>query len=178
MIASERSQNIIIIVTIITAIVCLGFSVGNAQYYGGSYILADQLEVNLADINVSNVGPNITTNPGITLTFNLAIPAQSEGNVRITFLGATVWLNDDLLSLTAFAYTPPLADQYLQSNMNRNVLISKTSVDNDAQTIIDAYLSSTWAWNVTLRYSFIVFDEPASIMWRYLDFYTTEVTLT
>jgi hypothetical protein len=177
MIASERSQNIIIIVTIVTAIVCTGFTVGNAQYYGGTYVLINRLEISLTDIHVSNVGTNIT-NPVIALTFNLEMPFQATGNVRITFLGATVWLNDDILSYTSFAYVPPLADQYLQSNMNRNVTMSQTSGSSDAQAVNDAYLSSTWAWNVTLRFSHIVFDEPDSIAWTYIDYYTTEVTIT
>ncbi|MFW9956485.1 MAG: hypothetical protein ACFFCT_00320 [Candidatus Odinarchaeota archaeon] len=180
MIASERPQNFIIIAMIITTVISSGFIIGNAQYYGGSYILAGQLEVNLVDIQVSNVNTtDETEDPSLVLSFNLAIPAQADGNVRITFFGATVWLNNDLLSLTSFSLTPALADQYLYSNFDRNIAMSQTaSSTSDRQTIIDAYLTSSWTWNVTLRYSFIVFDEPNTIMWRWFEFYTTDFTLT
>jgi hypothetical protein len=180
MISSERPQNFIVAVMIITAVISSGFIIGNAQYYGGSFALAGMLAVNLTDIHVSNVDPtNASITPGISLTFNFAVNAQAEGNVRITFVGATLWLNNYLLSLTPFAYTPALADQYLYSNFDRNIILSQTvSPVYDRQTIIDAYQSSTWAWNITLRYSYIVFDEPNTIMWRWYYFYTTNFTLT
>lgn len=179
MIASERSQNIIVAATIVIAIVSSGFLIGNAQYYGGTYILAGRLEFNLVDIRVSNVPPeNESISPGISLVFNIAVPAEAEGNVRITFIGATLYLNNDILSLTSFSLTPALSDQYLHSNYNRNVTLSNTASSSaDRQTIIDAYFSSTWAWNVTLRCSLIVFDVYGTITWRWHYFYTTDFTL-
>ena len=178
MIASERSQNIIIVLTIAIAIISSGFIVANASYYGGTYVLAEQLEVSLAEIHVSSVDPsNASVKPRISLTFNMRIDVQAEGNVRVTFLGATLWLNNDLLSYTSFSHSPSLVDQYLHSDYDRNITMSQSAID-DRQTVVDAYLSSTWAWNVTLRYSFIVFDVRDTIAWRFLDFYTTEFTLT
>ncbi|MBN2228857.1 MAG: hypothetical protein JW779_04615 [Candidatus Thorarchaeota archaeon] len=180
MIASERIQNIILVVTIITAIISSGFLVGNAAYYGGSYALAGRLEVNLTDIHVSNVNPtNETLNPGVVLTFTLATSAETEGNVRITFMGAALTLNDDILSYMAFAYTPAVVNQYLYPSFNVSVSMSQTAnEDADRHTIIDAYLADTWHWEIVFRYSFIIFDEPGSIMWRYIYFNTTQFTLT
>jgi hypothetical protein len=180
MIASERFQNIIIISMIITALISSGFLIGNAQYYGGSYVLAGQVDVTLVDIHISNINTtDESKNPNVVLTFNLAIAAQAEGNVRITFFGADLWLNNDKLALTPFSYSPALADQYLYSNYDRDIMMSQTAnTGPDRQAIIDAYLASTWAWNVTLRYSFIVFDDVNTIMWRWLYFYTTDFTLT
>jgi len=180
MISSERTQNIIVIIMIITAVISSSFIIGNAQYYGGTFVLAGKLEVNLVDIHVSNVEPsNSSVNPGVALTFNFAISAQAAGNVRITFVGATLWLNNVHLYYTPFAYTPAVADQYLYSNFDRDVVMTQTVSSNaDRQKIIDAYLGSTWAWNITLRYSLIVFDERDTIMWRWFDFYTTNFTLT
>ncbi|RDE15763.1 MAG: hypothetical protein C4K48_02990 [Candidatus Thorarchaeota archaeon] len=178
MIASGRFQNIIIVLTIAVAIISSGFIVTNASYYGGTYVLAERLEVSLAEIHVSNVDPgNSSVNPLISLAFNMRIDVQAVGNVRVTFLGATLWLNNDLLSYTSFSHSPTLVDQYLHSDYDSNVTMSQ-SVTDDRQTVLDAYLSSTWAWNVTLRYSFIVFDVRDTIAWRSLEFYTTEFTLT
>lgn len=179
MIASERSQNIIIALTIATAIIGSGFMVGNAYYYGGTYVLTERLDASLAAIHVSNVDlGNLSVRPLISLTFNMKTTAQVEGNARITFLGATLWLNNDLLSLMAFASTPSLANQYLRSGYNKNVTMSQSAgPPDDNQAIWDAYNTSTWAWNVTLRYSMIVFDVSNTITWRFLDFYTTDFIL-
>jgi len=179
MIGSERFQNIIIVVTISAAIIGSGFMVGNAYYYGGSYILTERLDISLAAINVSNADPgNSTGNPLISLTFNMRVTAQAEGNARVTFLGATLWMNSDILSLMAFAFYPTLADQYLHSGYNKNVTMSQSAGSpDDNQAVWDAYNTSTWAWNVTLRYSMIVFDLPGSITTRFLYFYTTDFTL-
>ena len=179
MIASERSQNIIIVLTISVAIIGSGFMVGNASFYGGTYALTERLEVSLANIYVGNIDPgNLSTRPLISLVFNMRITLQVEGNARITFLGATVWLNDDLLSLMAFASTPSLADQYLHSDYNKNVTMTQSAgPPDDNQAVWDAYTSSTWAWNVTLRYSMIVFDVADTIKWCYVDYYTTNFTL-
>lgn len=179
MIASERFQNIIIVLTISAAIIGSGFMVGNAYYYGGTYVLTERLDISLAAIHVSNADPgNSTGNPLVSLIFNMRVSAQAEGNVRVTFLGATLWLNNDILSLMAFASTPSLADQYLHSGYDRNVTMSQSAgPPDDNQAIWDAYNTSTWAWNVTLRYSMIVFDVAGTITWRFLDFYTTDFTL-
>jgi hypothetical protein len=179
MISSERCQNIIIVITIAVAVISSGFIIGTGQYYGGTFILINKLETNLAEIHVSDVNPsNATLYPKITLKFNLEIPVQAEGNVRIPFFGATLWLNNDILSYAEFAYQPSLDNQYLHSNFNRNITMSQTTNEIDRQTIIDAYLMSTWKWNVTLRYYFIIFDDPGSITWNWIDFYTTEFILT
>jgi hypothetical protein len=179
MIASERSQNIIIVLALSAAIISSGLMVGNAYYYGGTYVLTELLDISLADIQVSNADPDNTTgNPVVSLIFNMRVTARAEGNVRVTFLGAELWLNNDILSLMAFASIPSLADQYLHSDYNRNVTMSQSAgPPDDNQAIWEAYNASTWAWNVTLRYSMIVFDVPGTITWRYLDFYTTDFTL-
>ncbi|MCJ7817470.1 MAG: hypothetical protein MUP60_01350, partial [Candidatus Thorarchaeota archaeon] len=99
MIASERVQNAIIVSVIIVAVVSSTFLVSNSSYYGGSYSLAARMTVSLLDIQVSNIDHN----PSVRLTFNLATSSQAEGNVRLTFMGAAVTLNDDLLSYLIFS---------------------------------------------------------------------------
>ncbi len=178
MIASERTQNIIVVSVIIVALVSSGFLVSNAAYYGGSYSLAGRLDVTLLEVRVSGIDhTNESIKPGISLTFNLATYSLAEGNVRITFMGAEVTLNNDSLSYTTFSYTPPVVDQYLYPEFNRNYTMGNSATYSDRQAILDAYTSGIWNWDIEFRYSFIVFDEVGTITWRRFDFNTTITTI-
>ena len=55
MIASERTQNVIVVTVIMVAIVSSGLLVSNATYYGGSYSLAGTLNVTLLEVAVGNI---------------------------------------------------------------------------------------------------------------------------
>jgi len=177
MIASERTQNAIVVTVIIVAIVSSGFLVSNASYYGGSYSLARTLNVTLLEVKVSNI--NHTSEsiiPVIELTFNLVTSSLTEGNVRIIFMGATVWLNEDLLSYTSFSYIPPVAEQYLYPEFNTNYTMQNLATDSDKQTILDADTSGTWNWDIEFRYAFIVFDEFGTRTSVRISFNTTMTT--
>ncbi len=179
MIASERTQNIIVVSVIIIAVVSSGFLVSNASYYGGSYSLAGRLDVTLVEVRVSNIDhTNESIKPGIGLTFNLATDSLADGNVRITFMGASVRLNDDALSYMAFNYVPPVQEQYLYPGFSNNYTLSNTAVEDvDRQTILDADTSGIWFWEISFNYSFIVFDELGTIMFRDFSFNTTITTI-
>lgn len=178
MIASERTQNIIVVSVIMIAVVSSGFLVSNAAYYSGSYSLAGRLDVTLLEVRVSNIDhTNESINPGLRLTFNLATDALTEGNVRITFMGAEITLNNDSLSYTTFSYTPPVVDQYLYPEFNRNYTMHNSATYNDRQAILDADTEDNWNWDIEFRYSFIVFDERGTITWRWFYFETTITTI-
>ncbi|TFH03799.1 MAG: hypothetical protein E4H14_16040 [Candidatus Thorarchaeota archaeon] len=177
MIASERTQNMIVVIVIMVAIISSGLLVSNATYYGGSYSLAGRLEVNLIEVKVTNINHTEgSSDPSISLTFNLHTSSLYEGNVRITFMGATITLNEDLLSYTPVAYTPPVSEQYLHPEFNETYTLSNTATTYDREAILDADTSSTWNWEIRYRYSFIVFDQAGTIIFRYLDFNTTITT--
>ncbi|MHA1614371.1 MAG: hypothetical protein ACTSYJ_05960 [Candidatus Thorarchaeota archaeon] len=178
MIASERTQNIIVVSVIIIALVSSGFLVSNAAYYGGSYSLAGRLDVTLLEVRVSGIDhTNESVNPGLRLTFNLATDSLTEGNVRITFMGAEVTLNNDSLSYTTFSYTPPVVDQYLYPEFNRNYTMHNSATYSDRQAILDADSEDMWNWDIEFRYSFIVFDERGTITFRWFFFETTITTI-
>lgn len=178
MIASERTQNIIVVSVIMIAVVSSGFLVSNAAYYGGSYSLAGRMNVSLIQVRVSNIDhTNVSINPGLTLIFNLATDSLTEGNVRITFMGAEVTLNNDSLSYTTFSRTPLVADQYLYPEFNRNYSMGNTATYADRQAILDADSENMWNWEIEFRYSFIVFDERGTITFRWFYFNTTTTTI-
>jgi len=178
MIASERTQNVIIVTVIMVAIVSSGLLVSNATYYGGSYSLAGTLNVTLLEVAVGNIDhTNESIHPSIRLTFNLATSSQMEGNVRIIFMGATVWLNEDLLSYTSFSYIPPIAQQNLYPDFDNDYIMSNTATSvSDRQAILDADTSDNWNWEVEFRYAFIVFDELGTRTSRRISFNTTMTT--
>jgi len=179
MIASERTQNIIVVSVIMIAVVSSGFLVSNAAYYGGSYALAGGLDVTLIELRVSEIDhTNESINPVLRLTFNLATDSHTEGNVRITFMGAEITLNNDSLSYTTFSYTPQIVDQYLYPEFNRNYTMRNSATSADRQAILDADTSGIWNWDIEFRYSFIVFDERGTITWRWFYFETTATTIT
>ena len=178
MIASERTQNIIVVSVIMVAVVSSGFLVSNANYYGGSYSLAGQMNVSLLEVRVSNIDhTNESINVGLTLTFNLATDSLTEGNVRITFIGAEVTLNNDSLSYTTFSHTPPVVDQYLYPGFEKNYTMGNTATYADRQAILDADTEDNWNWDIEFRYTFIVFDERGTITWRWFYFETTATTI-
>ncbi|TFG28337.1 hypothetical protein EU528_11395 [Candidatus Thorarchaeota archaeon] len=178
MIASERTQNMIVVTVIIVAIISSGLLVSNATYYGGSYSLAGRLEVSLLEVKVSNINHTEgSTNPSVSLSFNLFTSSLYEGNVRITFMGASIRLNDDLLSYTPLSYIPPVSEQYLTPEFNENYTMSNVASASDREAILSADTSGTWFWEIHYRYSFIVFDQPGTIIFRYIDFNTTTTAI-
>ena len=172
MISSERSQNIIVALTIVAALVSSVFLVSNGAYYTGSYSLAGQMEVSLVEITASNINPgNESVYPRLSFTFNLRTTSMWSGNVRITFMGAAVTLNDDILSYMPFAWIVPYEEQHLTPGYDVNVTLARTSsTSDDRNAIVDAFQADYWNWTVTFRYSYITFDEAGSIMWDYTTF--------
>ena len=177
MIASERTQNIIVVAVIITAIISSGLLVSNAQYYGGSYSLAGRMNVTLLEVRVSHIDhTNETVNPRVRLFVNMNTSSPYEGNVRITFVGARVTLNGDLLSYTSFAFTPD-SDEYVTSEYNRTFTMFNVATSSDKTTVLDAEATGVWNWDIEYRYSFIVFDERGTITWRWVYFETSVTTI-
>ncbi len=171
MISSERSQNVIIAITIIAAVVSSGFLMSNASYYTASYELVGRMSVDIVKTQVSSIDPaNETLMPRIVLTVNLRTTSLTEGSVRINFIGAEVTLNNDLLSYTPFARSIPQDYQSLHPDYDMNFTLGGATDAVDREAVIDAYLTDTWQWYVTLRYSFYIFDEYGSISFRWLTF--------
>lgn len=178
MIASERAQNIIVVSVIMVAVVSSMFLVDNAAYYGGSYSLAGRLNVTLLEVKVSNINhTSETTNPYLNITFNIATSSLLEGNVRITFMGANITLNGDILSYTIFSHIPRGEDQYVYPNFNNNYSMGDDATDSDRETILESDTSGIWFWQITFRYSFIVFEERGTIIFRWINFNTTITTI-
>jgi hypothetical protein len=180
MISSERAQNVIVTFVIIAAVVSSVLLVGNGQYYSGSYILAGRMEVALEELVVRDIDPgNSSIYPGISLTFNFRTDSPIEGDVRLTYIDAILWLNDDRLSYTVFnRYLNNDATRVLHPGYDRNfTLATRLNSNTDRDTVLDADGTDTWNWYIRLRYSFITFNEARSSVMRSLYYNWTATTI-
>ena len=165
MISSERSQNVIVSIVIIAAVLSSVLLVGNAQYYSGSYVLVERMEVSIVQVVVSDIDPsNESIYPHLSFTFNFRTDSPSQGNVRLTSIDASATLNDDLLSLTTFDKSLTNdPDGFLHPGYNTNFTLAKTiNAHTDRATILHAYNISTWNWYLRVRYNILLFDEGQS----------------
>ena len=179
MITSERTQNVIVTFVIIVALVSSVFLVNNAQYYGGSYILAETLGVDLMETKVSDINhENDSIYPALFFTFNFQTNTRLTGNVRLKFIGLVVALNDQSLTYTTFTQIIPDEYEQLHPGYDRNFTLGRTtSEDQDRNIILQADNSSSWNWFLIFRYYYITFDISESITWRYLDYNFTGSTI-
>ena len=179
MIASERSQNVIVTLVIIVALVSSAFLVSNASYYGGSYILAETLEVDLVETKVSGINhENESVYPRLSFTFNFRTNTRLAGNVRVKFLGLVVSLNNDALTYTQFTQLVPEEFEQLHPDYNRNFTLGRTTSDTeDRNTVLHADNTSSWNWFLTFRFYYITFDISESITWRFIDYNYTDSTI-
>jgi len=179
MISSQRSQNVIVSLVIIVALVSSVFIVNNEQYYSGSYELVGKMQVSLVKTVVSDIDPtNESLYPSISFTLNFRTDASTEGNVRLLFIGAIVWLNDDSLTYTDFRRgVTANADQLLHPGYDVNFTLARTiNSDTDRTSILQADSTDTWNWYIRVSYDFITFDEPGSRTSRVLYFNSTGST--
>ncbi|MHA1963057.1 MAG: hypothetical protein ACXACG_13060 [Candidatus Thorarchaeota archaeon] len=177
MISSERSQNIIVAFTIIAAVISSGFLASNVNYYTGSYDLISSMTVNVVKTEVHDIDPlNESIFPRIAFTFNMRTEANTEGNVRLTFIGAQVHLNDDHLTYLTFARVIPFEDQSLFTNYEKNFTLSERTGATDRETVLNAYSTDSWDWYLVFRFSFITFDQIDTLTVKYLEFNVTGTT--
>jgi hypothetical protein len=180
MISSERTQNFIVAFVIIATLVSTVFLVSNAQYYSGSYILAGKMEVTLGEVVLGDIDQgNESIYPYLSFIFNFRTDSPVEGDVRLTYIGASISLNDDPLSLTVLdRYLNNDEVRVLHPGYDRNITVGRTINSNtDRTTILDADNTDTWNWNIRLSYSFITFGNADSQVFRTLYFEWTGSTI-
>ena len=172
MIADTKTQNIILVATLILGIVSgLGLAT-SSSYFAGSYGLVSNLEVNLLEVRITALDPtNESINPRITLVFNVKAPPGSAGDALLTFLRARVTLNEQLFVYTQTQWRKniPVADQPLYPGYDTNFTMGETIYTlSDKQILYDAYDSDEWTFSIRLTVVYNVFGAEASP--RYITF--------
>ena len=171
MISNERTQNTIVSFVIIIALVSSVFLVNNVQYYNGSFALASRMEVSLVSTVIRDIDPtNDSIYPRLSFILNFRTDSPSEGNVRLNYIDAAIWLNDDYLTFTGLSrYISADGDQLLTPGYDKNFTLAKTvNSEVDRTAILDANSTDSWGWFVRFRYNFITFENTRSLTWRTL----------
>ncbi|MFX0108829.1 MAG: hypothetical protein ACFE7R_11125 [Candidatus Hodarchaeota archaeon] len=179
MISSEKTQNAILIVTILVALVSGISLASNAGYYSGSYALAQYIEVDLVEIRVARLDPtNTSMNPGVFFTLNFQTPNETEGNARLQYITLSFLLNAERISLPAFSHSIPYAEQPLYGGYDMNYTLSASIMDLDEKQILyNALTDDAWIWSVTVDYFYAVFDSDSTTQ-RTISFSYDGVRLT
>jgi len=172
MIADTKTQNIIVVATLILGIVSgLGLAT-SSSYFIGSYSLVTNLEFNLLEVRISGLDPtNESINPRITLVFNANVSGGSAGDASIKYFRVQVTLNDEpfLYTQTQWRKNVPLADQLLYPGYNKNFTMGETLYElADKQILYDAENYGNWTFSILLVVSYSVFGDATSF--RYIPF--------
>ena len=172
MIVDTKIQNIIVGATLILGIVSgLGLAT-SSSYFAGSYALVTNLEFDLLEVRITNLdSTNESINPRITLVFNIKAPPGNIGDGTLTFLRATVTLNEApfIYTQTQWRMNIPTEDQHLYPNYDKNFTMAETiTVLSDKQILYDAEASDAWTFSIVLSISYRIFD--ARLSFRYIPF--------
>lgn len=164
LISSERSQNVIMVITLAIGILSGVSLAGSSAYYSGSYLMIQYLEVDLLGVRVSNLQPdNETVNPSLSISFNLQVPQTLSGDASVTFLRANVYLNGESFDYASFTKLLRAENRQLNPGYNKNYTIGSTiDVMSDKDILYAAYDESNWTFSILLTIFYHTFDSDAS----------------
>jgi len=164
LISSERSQNVIMVITLIIGILSGVSLAGSSAYYSGSYLMIQYLEIDLIGVRVNNLQPeNETVNPGLSVSFNMQVPETLSGDASVTFLRASIYLNGESFDYASFTKRLSAENRELKPGYNRNYTIgSKIEVASDKELLYNAYDESNWTFSILLTIFYHTFDSDAS----------------
>ncbi len=162
MISDSKPQNIIFIIAMILGLLSAAGLASSAAYYSGSYSIIRYLDIDMIDVRVVNFDPeNTTINPALIFDFNVQAPPAQSGEAKLTFFTMSVKLNGDKFSYTPFRRDVHRDLRTLYPNYNETFSIGSTiTVDQDKQTLYDAYSNDEWVFSITLTVFYDIFDSP------------------
>jgi hypothetical protein len=145
--------------------------ISNTSYYTGSNTIARYLAVRLEDVQIANLDPsNISINPSLVMIFNVKAPDPTNGQMTLTHLSASVYLNQELLAYETFQKVVPASDRMITAGYNRNYTVGSTILELlDKEHLYNASLSGNWTFNVALTLSYYLF-QGGTLSWRVLFF--------
>ena len=166
MIVDPKTQNIIVVATLVLGIVSgLGLAT-SSFYFAGSYSLVSNLEFDLMEVRITSLDPtNESINPRITLVFNVNTPTDYFGDASLSYLQASVALNEEriIYSQTQWRKNLPAEDQHLIPGYDKNFTMGETlTVLSDKQILYDAESSGAWNFTIVLTISYRIFDSRTS----------------
>ncbi len=165
MISDPKTQNRIVVATIIITLVSAFTLVSNAAYYGGSYAMVSTLDVRLNAVNLVDYDPaNLSINPRLDFVFGFRVPLTLQGDANLMSLTAAVKLDGNSLSYTNFRLTIPADNRSLYPGYRANFTVSGRITDDlDKAALLNATNTDTWVFQVTLTIFYRVLDSPQSV---------------
>ncbi len=161
MIEHDRPQNIIIAAMIVIAAISSVYLYSNASHYSGSYVMINDLQIDLVDVRVLNY-ENMSLNPSLQMVFNVRAPDVATGSATLTYLRAVVYLNNESFSYTEFRLAIPKDKQTITPGYNENFTIGSTiTVAEDKAIIYDAAANDIWTFGIVLTYFYHLFNSTA-----------------
>ncbi len=162
MITSERTQDTIVAIMMILAVLSSFSLVNSATYYGGSEYLLYGMEVTLEEIRITHLDPtNVSIDPIMSLSFRFKAPSPPQGGIRLWDMYATVVLNNDSLSYASFGlYVPAEYRQVYPGYEHVFVLTSLIDDLPDKYTLYHAYGNNTWSFVIGFRWFYRMFTSP------------------
>ncbi|MFX1272769.1 MAG: hypothetical protein ACFFAX_13870, partial [Promethearchaeota archaeon] len=168
----------IIIILIASGLISAALLAGNASYYSNSVAVAEFLEVDVADISVSNLDPtNYSVNPTISFVLNFKAPADIVGEAYLSHIRILAHLNEQAIIYATFLREFGFQQEPLYAGYDENHNIrSDVMDDKDKDVLYSAYNSVNWTWSLTVRYNYLVMRSTNQYR-RTIGFFYEGVTL-
>jgi len=163
MIESTKTQNAIVVATILIGVFSGVGLVSSTSFYSGSINVVASLDIDLQDILIANLDPtNESVNPALVMVFSVKAPQTGTGQMTLTFLRASVNLNNESLSYTSFQNFIVLKDRSVTPGYDRNLTVGSTILSlQDKQLLYNASEKVQWTFSITLFVFYHVFQSRA-----------------
>jgi hypothetical protein len=158
MFEGRRVQDLIIVTLIASGFISAALLAGNASYYGNSVALAEFIEVEIADIRVSNLDPtNYSVNPRISFLLNFKGPEDIDGEAYLTHIRILSHLNEEAIIYATFLREFSFEQEALHAGYDEiHSVRSDVLDDKDKDVLYSAYNAVNWTWSLTVRYNYSV----------------------
>lgn len=170
MISGTRSQNIIVLATIVLGIVGGASLVSSTSLYSGSYVMVTRLDVELEQLTIINFDPesfdpdNTSVVPVVRLSFSFKVVEGVVGEADLRSIGASVMLNGESFDYAAWFSLIPAADRSLYGGYNKTFSLS-AGLEQAADKLLlkNAADTDTWNFIVRLTLHYTVFKSAQSV---------------
>ncbi|MFW9953510.1 MAG: hypothetical protein ACFFD3_03075 [Candidatus Thorarchaeota archaeon] len=160
MISDIKTQNIILVATLLVGLVSAVGLASSASWYSGSYTIVRYLDIDLVDVRVANLDlENTTVNPALLFDFKVVAPSAAAGEAELSYFTMVVHLNGEKIAYAPFRKSVPLDLRTIYPEYNQTYTIGSTIIEDlDKQILYDAATNDEWTFSLTLYVFYDVFQ--------------------
>lgn len=170
MISGTRSQNIIVLATMVLAVIGGASLASSSILYSGSYVMVSRLGVELDYITITNIDEanfdpyNESVVPYVSLRFSFKVIEDVVGDVQLRTIGASVTLNNESFDYSAWFRLIPPGDRALYGGYNKTFSLSSGLREAADKLIVkNAIDTDTWSFLIRLTLHYAVFRSAESV---------------